>query len=169
MTKKRVSVILIVLTIVAAVCCFAGCQDDVDEGELFSANKKATDPYGREFNCVYDIDAYDTGVYAVGYEIEASMMGKSMLEKNCPDKVLVKKSKDGYTLTYYCNNDSFSNIKFNDVEAQTADEKGAFGYLFEVTREDLDGKLEMSGYVNLMKRDVQFKIILDLNNAILIG
>jgi hypothetical protein len=44
-----------------------------------------------------------------------------------------------------------------------------YGYTFEITREDLNNKLAMTGYVSLMKRDVAFSINVDLSNAKLIG
>ncbi|MBD5100800.1 MAG: hypothetical protein HDT29_06030 [Clostridiales bacterium] len=167
MLKKRISIFLIAVMILVAVFATAGCQKD--DGGLFSVDKDAVDPYGRDFNCAYNVDEYDSGLYAVSFEIEASAMGKSMLVKNCADKVLVKKSKDGYTLTYYCYNDSFTNIRLYGVEAISADKDGAYGYSFDVAREDLDLQLEMSGYVKVMSRDVEFKIELNLDDAILIG
>ena len=167
MIKKKISVLFIAVIIVVAVLTVAGCQKD--EVDLFSVDKNAIDPYGREFGCAYDVSAFESGKYAVSYEIQASPMGKSMLQSNCADKVLLNKSEDGYTLTFYCYNDSFTNIKLADVEEKSADRSGAYGYSFEVTQEDLDGTLEMSGYVSVMKRNVEFKITLDLDDAILIG
>ena len=167
MLKKRISVFLIAVIILVAVFATASCQKD--DGGLFSVDKDAIDPYGREFDCVYNVDEYESGLYAVSYEIEASAMGKSMLVSNCADKVLLKKSDEGFMLTYYCYNDSFTDIRLNGVEAKSADKNGSYGYCFEVAKEDLEGKFEMSGYVKAMKKNVEFKIALNLNDATLIG
>ncbi|MDE6759008.1 MAG: hypothetical protein K2J89_07085 [Clostridia bacterium] len=168
MIKKKISIFLIVVMIVGVLFAVAACKNDDGDFLLDDASGKV-DPYGRQFNNVYDIDEYLTGEYAVSYDIDASAMGKSMLKSNCADRVSVKKTEEGYVLTFYCMNDSFTEIALDGEEAQNADRGDAKGYAFDVEREELDGELNMSGYVSAMKRSVEFKIVLDLNDAILIG
>ena len=166
MIKKRVGIIFLTVAIIIATFALAGCKDD---GDWSDGNDGAIDPYGREFNNAYDIDEYLTGIYSVSYEIQASAMGKSMLKSNCSDRVSVSKTEDGLVLTYYCKNDSFTDIRLKGVEATTSDKNGMRGYAFDVERQDLDESLQMSGYVDIMKMNVEFKITLNLNDAILIG
>ena len=166
MIKKRVGIIFLTVAIIIATFALAGCKDD---GDWFDGNDGAIDPYGREFNNAYDIDEYLTGIYSVSYEIQASAMGKSMLKSNCSDRVCVSKTAEGYALTYYCKNDSFTDIRLKGAEAAKSNKNGMIGYSFDVDRQDLDESLQMSGYVSIMKRNVEFKITLDLDDAILIG
>ena len=165
--KKRIGILILTMAIIITAFALAGCKDD--GGDWVDGNDGAVDPYGRQFNCAYDIDEYLTGIYSISYEIEASAMGKSMLKSNCSDRICVSKTQEGYTLTYYCKNDSFTDIRLKGEEATRADKNGLLGYAFEVERGDFDESLQMSGYVNLMKRNVEFKITLNLNDAILIG
>ena len=164
--KKRIGIIFLTIAIIIATFALAGCNGDDDWA---NGNDGAVDPYGREFNKAYDIDEYSTGIYSISYEIEASAMGKAMLTSNCSDRVSVSKTQDGLVLTYYCKNDSFTDIRLKGIEAEKSDKNGMKGYSFEVERQDLDESLQMSGYVNLMKRNVEFSITINLNDAILIG
>ena len=168
MTKKKISILLVAVMIVGVLFALAACNND-DGNFLLDDVSDKVDSYGRQFNTAYDIDDYLTGEYAVSYDIDASAMGKTMIKNNCLDRVSVKKTEEGYALTFYCLNDSFTEITLDDEQAKNADRGEVKGYAFDVEREVLDGELNMSGYVSAMKRRVEFKIILDLNDAIYIG
>ncbi len=96
-------------------------------------------------------------------------MGKTMIGNYCYNKVKLVVSAEGMALTFYCKNNTFSNVKLDSRAGKSIEESDMYGYTFEITREDLNNKLAMTGYVSLMKRDVAFSINVDLSNAKLIG
>ena len=167
MSKRTLNILVSAVMIIGLIAVASACQND-DGGLSFSVSDKA-DAYSRDYNNAYNIDDYQSGIYAVSYDIDASAMGKKMLVSNCADRVLLTVTDSEITLAYYCLNDSFTNIKLNGEDAISADRDGMKGYSFSVDRGDLDSALEMSGYVSAMKRDVQFKIVLHLDDALLIG
>ncbi|MDE5616762.1 MAG: hypothetical protein K2I78_03140 [Clostridia bacterium] len=166
MSKKIISAVLSLSILLCMAVAIVGCKD---EGAELPPIAGAPDPYGREFDTICDIDEYPTGIYEISFAIEASAMGKSMLEKNCLDKLIIAISEDGCKLKFYCKNTSFTNIKIGDKEARAENIDSLYGYVFDIEREDLNGKIEMSGYVSVMKRDVEFVIVPDLTCAVLVG
>ena len=133
-------------------------------------SQSGSDKYGREFGSICDIDGEESGIYEIDYEIDdTSAMGKTMIGNYCYNKVKLAVSAEGMALTFYCKNNTFSNVKLDSRAGKSIEESDMYGYTFEITREDLNNKLAMTGYVSLMKRDVAFSINVDLSNAKLIG
>ena len=154
---------------IALLCCvFALCACTSDEIE--SGSGAADD--GREYGQIYDIDDYATGSYLVPYEvISDSTMGKAMVRKFCVANVKVVKSADGITLTLYVTDSSqMSDPRLvgadgQDISSKSVQGYGYDGYEFEVTRDMLDSEISVKMYINMMKRDTNFGISLDLTQA----
>ncbi|MDE6473984.1 MAG: hypothetical protein K2L70_02690 [Clostridia bacterium] len=163
--KKKILISVAILSIMCIVfAVLTACNDSGLDRE------SGQDKFGRNYGEVYNIDEYQSGVYAIPYEIgDTSAMGKSMIGSYCYDKIKLAVTDGEYTLTFYCKNTSFSDVKINGELGQSIEESGMFGYKFQISRDDLDGSLAMTGKVALMNRDVAFSIKVDLSKCALIG
>ncbi|MDE6211435.1 MAG: hypothetical protein K2G42_05640 [Clostridia bacterium] len=163
--KKKIFIGLSIFCIMCAVItAFVGC----DNSGLGS--ESGQDKFGRTYGEIYDIDDYTSGIYAIEYEIgDTSAMGKSMIGSNCYEKIKLAISDGEYTLTFYCKNTAFSDVKLNGELGQRVEESGMYGYQFKIDRENLDTSLAMTGKVSLMNKDVAFSIKVDLSKSALIG
>ncbi len=165
MKNKIITGAVIFCLLVTLLVVFVACDNPGGLG-----SQSGSDKYGREFGSICDIDGEETGIYEIDYEIDdTSTMGKTMIGNYCYNKVKLAVSAEGMTLTFYCKNNAFSNVKLDSKVGESIEESDMYGYTFEITREALNNKLAMTGYVSLMKRDVAFSINVDLSNAKLIG
>lgn len=168
--KRFILTATVLAAVLTAALGLAACTDDKIEIPDGSSDD------GRELNEIYDIDDYESGVYLVPYEvISESTMGKTMVQLYCVSTVKVEKSADGIELALYITDpDMMSNVRLVGAngEEQTGVEVNEFGYdgyEFEVGRENLDKEIAVRLFVNMMKRDTNFGIKLDLTQAKLVG
>lgn len=168
--KKIILTTAVLAIVLTAALGLAACTDDKIEIPDGSSDD------GRELNEIYDIDDYESGVYLVPYEVVSdSTMGKMMVEKYCVSTVKVEKSGDGIEFAFYITDQSMmSNVRIvdesgNEQTGVEVNEFGYDGYEFEVGRENLDKEIAVKLFVNIMQRDTNFGIKLDLTQAKLVG
>ncbi len=164
--KNKIIICAVIFCILAtASAVFIACDNS---GGLDS--QSGTDKYGRKFGSYYDIDEYESGIYSIEYEIgDAGAMGKTMIGNYCYQDVKIAVSEDSITLTFYCKDKTFSDVKLDGNAGVSVEESDMYGYKFDIDREDLNEKFSMTGYVSMMKKDVAFSIKVDLSKARLIG
>lgn len=169
MKKKFVMTVISVLIITVVAIAFASCnsaQPPVKEGQ---------DGYGRTLGNVYDIDSAPTGVFRIGYKIEdTSVMGKTMISANCRDYIELDVNNGRYTVTYLCKQGMLSQVSVKidgaEREVKQGDTKDGYTpYSFEVSKEELGSKMQMTCIVDIMKKQVSYSVIPDIHSAKLVG
>lgn len=166
---KKVAVLTAVVAIsMALIFALAAC------GKAEEDNFSGKDVYDRDLGGIYDIDSEETGVFRLPYEIgDTSVMGKTMISSNCADYVQVEKTAQGYRLTYYCKEGMLGAVKIITAGGEisgTESEDGSYqGFTFEVSKEDLESKINLSCVVTVMNKTVEYSIKPDLTKAKLVG
>lgn len=163
MRKNRKAIVIALSIILIILAIFAACSEretSVDTG---------TDPLGREYGSVYNIDDYASGNYRVTYEIGGtSDMGKWMIQKNCEDYIGLAVTEVGHTLYFYCKGDLLQDVTLDGQLSQVRTKDGNQVHSFAIERAMLDQEMEMQCMVKIMHKQVKFTIRVDLNTAILV-
>lgn len=147
MKKKFLAAAAFIIVIVMFVFAFTACKEEenVVSGE---------DAYGRVFGEIYDVDSQPEGIFRLPYTIgDTSFIGQTMISANCADYVILRKSEDGYKLTYLCKKGALSAVrKAGDgkyEEGVVSEEGDMQGFTFAIERDELKQKIMLQCVVEL--------------------